>query len=73
MIQLDFRVDPEYLANETEVPDAVRIVFTDPDAIFLTGVLGESGRKMVLGGAPFYFRRELAEKFIRMGIAEEKP
>jgi hypothetical protein len=72
MIQLDFRVDPEYLARETEVLDPVRVIFTDPDAIFLTGVLGESGRKMVLDGAPFYFRRELAEKFIRMGIAEVK-
>lgn len=72
-VQLEFCVDPEYLAAATEVPDPVRIVFTDPAKIFAVGVLGESGRRMVLDGAPFYFRRELAETYVGWGIAKLAP
>ena len=68
-LQLDFMVDPEYLSSHCEVEDAVRIVFSDPEAVFITGILGESGRRMVLAGFPFIFKRTLAEKFIRLGIA----
>ena len=69
--QLDFMVDPDYLRNHAYVPDPVLCVLVDPDAIFLTGILGESGRKLVKGGAEFYFTRPLAEKLIKMGIARE--
>jgi len=70
-IKLQFKVCPEFLEKKTWVPDAVLVVIVDPEAIFLTGLLGESGRKMVLAGAPFYFTRRLAKKLIDKGIAKE--
>jgi hypothetical protein len=36
---LQFRVDPVWLANETAVPDPVKIIITDAEAVFLTGIL----------------------------------
>lgn len=69
MIQLDFKVCPEYLAQETEVLDAVKIVITEPEAVFVLGILGESGRKMVEAGTPFYFTRRIAEKLIAADFA----
>lgn len=62
-------VCPEFLANNCHVPNAVKVKIIDPEAIFLTGILGESGRKMVLKGAPFYFERALAHHLIQKGIA----
>ncbi len=64
-------VVPELLAALARVPDAVRCKVVDPDAIFLTGILGESGRRLVRAGIEFYFTRTLAEKLIRAGIAVE--
>jgi hypothetical protein len=46
------------------VPDAVRVKVVDPEAIFLLGILGESGRKLVEAGVEFYFEGQLAEKLI---------
>jgi hypothetical protein len=68
-VQLQFKVCPDFLLKNTEVKNAVKIVIIDPEAIFLTGLLGESGRKMVKAGAPFYFTKRLAEKLIDKKIA----
>lgn len=73
MIELDFMVVPEQLATLATVPDRVRCKIVEPEAIFLTGLLGESGRRLVKGGIEFYFTRPLAEKLISKGIAEEVP
>lgn len=70
-IKLTFMVDPEFLKHNTYVANPIKIVIIDPEAIFLTGLLGESGRKMVLAGAPFYFTRKLAKKLIEKKIAKE--
>ena len=69
-VKLDFMVVPELLATLAYVPDAVRCRVIDPEAIFLTGLLGESGRKLVLAGIEFYFTKTLAEKLISAKIAE---
>jgi len=69
-VELEFMVVPELLATLAYVPDAVRCRVIDPEAIFLTGLLGESGKKLVLAGIEFYFTKKLAEKLIDKGIAE---
>jgi hypothetical protein len=68
-VKLQFMVVPELLAELAEVPDAVRIKIIDPEAIFLMGILGESGRKLVEAGVEFYFTKALAEKLIKKEIA----
>ena len=70
-VRLDFMVVPELLATLAYVPDPVRCKIVDAEAIFLTGILGESGRKLVTAGIEFYFTRPLAEKLIAKGIAVE--
>ena len=71
MVDLDFMVVPELLATLARVPDPVRCRVIDPEAIFLTGILGESGRRLVKAGIEFYFTRPLAEKLIKAAIAVE--
>ena len=73
MVELQFMVVPELLATLAYVPDPVRCKIVDAEAIFLTGILGESGRKLVKAGIEFYFTRSLAEKLISKGIAVESP
>lgn len=68
-VRLDFMVVPELLASKAYVPDAVRCAVVDPEAIFLTGILGESGRRLVKAGIEFYFTKRLADKLIGSGIA----
>jgi hypothetical protein len=68
-IKLSFMVVPELLATKAYVEDPIRCKIIDPDAIFLTGILGESGRKLVKAGIEFYFNRKLAQKLISNGIA----
>ena len=70
-VRLEFMVVPELLATKAYVPDPVRCKVIDPDAIFLTGILGESGRKLVAAGIEFYFTRILATKLIEKKIAVE--
>lgn len=70
-VVLKFMVVPEELAKLAYVLDPVKVKIIDPEGIFLTGLLGESGRKLVLGGISFYFERSLAETLIKRGIAEE--
>ena len=72
-VELQFMVVPELLATLAYVPDPVRCKIVDAEAIFLTGILGESGRKLVKAGIEFYFTRPLAEKLISKGIAVESP
>jgi hypothetical protein len=70
---LQFKVDPDFLRDCTDVTDPVRIKITAPESIFISGILGESGRKMIADGAPFIFTRSLAEKLIKNGVAELLP
>lgn len=70
-VQLDFMVVPELLATLAEVHNPVRVKIIDPEAIFLTGLLGESGKKLVKAGIEFYFTRPLADKLIEKKIAEQ--
>lgn len=63
-------VDPEFLKSKAFVKNAMKVRVVDPEAIFLTGILGESGRRLVKAGAPFYFEKKLALKLISKGIAE---
>jgi len=76
-VKLQFMVVPELLASMAYVPKAVRCKVIDPEAIFLTGILGESGRKLVKAGIEFYFtdipepgeKLSLAQKLIEKKIA----
>lgn len=72
-IELTFMVVPEFLTTHCYIKDPIKIKIIDPEAIFLTGILGESGRKMVKAGIPFYFKKELAERLIKKGIAKRIP
>ena len=72
-VKLQFMVDPVELMDKAYVPNPVRVKVVDPEAIFLTGILGESGRKLVEAGVLFYFERKLAMKLIRKGIAKQVP
>lgn len=68
-VKLNFMVVPEQLAKLAYVPNSVRCKIIDPDAIFLTGILGESGRRLVRAGIEFYFTKKLADKLIEKKIA----
>ena len=68
-IKLQFMVVPQELERRAYVPDAVKVKIIDPEAIFLTGILGDSGRKLVEEGVLFYFTKPLADKLISKGIA----
>jgi hypothetical protein len=70
-VKLKFMVVPEQLSSRAYVPNAVQITVIDPEAIFLTGLLGESGRRLVKAGVEFYFTKPLATKLISKGIAVE--
>lgn len=69
MTELQFKVCPDFLRDNTVVVDPVRVLIIDPDSIFITGILGESGRRMIRDGAPFIFTRKLAEKLIANEVA----
>ena len=70
-IKLKFMVVPEELEKRGYVPNRVKILIVDPESIFILGILGESGRKLVASGVPFWFEGELARKLIKMGVAKE--
>ena len=70
-VKLKFMVDPEMLQQYAYVQNPIRIKIVDAEAIFLLGILGESGRKLVKMGIPFYFEKILANKLIQKGIAVE--
>jgi hypothetical protein len=70
-VELKFMVVPEQLQSLAYVPNAVKIKIIDPEAIFLMGILGESGRKLVEAGIEFYFEGSLAKKLIEKQIAIE--
>ena len=69
-VKLKFMVVPEELEKRAYVPNRVKVKIIDPEAIFLTGILGESGRKLVENGVLFYFEKSLANKLIKKKIAE---
>ncbi len=62
-------VVPEKLEELAYVPNKVKIRIIDAEAIFILGILGESGRKLVKAGVEFYFEKKLADNLIRKGIA----
>jgi len=64
-------VVPDQLQKMAYVPKKVRVKIVDAEAIFLLGILGESGRKLVEHGVEFYFEGKLAKKLIAKGIAVE--
>ena len=70
-VKLQFMVVPEELSKYAYVPNAVKIKIIDAEAIFLTGILGDSGRKLVKAGIAFYFEKKLAKSLIEKGIAVE--
>jgi len=70
-VELKFMVVPEQLRDMAYVPHAVKVKIIDPEAIFLLGILGESGRKLVEAGIEFYFAGDLAKKLIEKKIAIE--
>jgi hypothetical protein len=72
-IKLQFNVDPAWLESRTYVNNPVRVKVLRPDLLFLTGILGESGRAMVLEGFPFIFEGKIAEEYIKLGIFEKLP
>ena len=67
-IKLDFMICPDEM-KKCYVSNPVRIRIIDPKSIFLTGILGESGRKMIKQGCEFYFTARLANKLIKIGVA----
>ncbi len=70
-VKLQFMIVPEELKEKCYVKNPVKIKVIDPEAIFLTGILGESGKKMVKAGLMFYFEKELADRLIEKKIAIE--
>lgn len=69
-VALQFMVVPGELEKHAYVPNAVRVRVVDAEAIFLLGLLGESGRELVKAGIEFYFEHDLAMRLVRKGIAE---
>lgn len=70
-VKLQFMVVPEQLASMAYVSNPIRVKIIDPEAIFLTGLLGESGRRLVKAGVEFYFEKTLAYKLIEKKIAKQ--
>ncbi len=70
-VKLPFMVVPEELAKWAYVPDAVKVRFLDAEKVFALGLLGESGRKLVEAGIPFYFEGKQARWMIEQEICEE--
>lgn len=69
-LELNFMVDPEYLAKKCRVPNKVKILITKPDSVLYKTILGESGRAMAHAGMPFYFEKGLAQGLIHQGVAK---
>jgi len=66
--RLRFMIVPSFLTRRCYVKDRVKVKIVNPDSIFITGLLGESGKKMIRAGIPFYFEKELAETLIKNGV-----
>ena len=69
-VKLEYMVVPEKLLELAYVEDPVKIKITDSKSIFLSGILGESGRKLVDAGIEFYFTRTLAQSLVEKKIAK---
>lgn len=72
-VRLQYMVDPDELKKRAYIKNPVRIIITHPKDVFLLGILGESGRKLVQDGIPFYFERKRAEGLVKMGLAKFLP
>ena len=68
-IKLQFMVYK--LEDVAYVPDPVLIRIIKPDNIFITGILGKSGIKLMERGVCFLFEKGLASELIKMGVAKE--
>jgi len=70
-VRLDFMIVPEQLATRAYVPNKVKLKIVDPEAIFLMGLLGESGKRLVAAGIEIYFTKRIAKKLLEKKIAIE--
>ncbi len=70
-IVLGFRVDPDWMKENTEVLNPVKIVFTGrfPLEFMELKILNQSGLTMWFCGAPFDFEQEDAQELINAGFA----
>jgi len=59
------------LEDVAYVPNPILVKIVKPDNIFITGILGKSGIKLMERGVRFLFEKELALELIRMGVAEK--
>ena len=73
MIKLRFRIDLDYLKNNTYVPGAVKVILDcrDPESLLKIILLGESGMDMAKDGGPFDCDPELAKDLIEAGLAKK--
>lgn len=69
-VKLQFMVDPDWLRDMTIIDHPIKVKVIRPDLLFLTGLLGESGREMVKAGFPFWFEGSLALELIDKGICK---
>jgi len=70
-IKLDFMICPDEMVKKCYVPNPIRIKIVEPKSIFITGILGESGKKMIENGCEFLFTKKLAYRLIKMGVAKK--
>ena len=53
------------------VPNPIKIKIIKPKNIFISGILGKSGIRLVERGICFLFEKKLAMELIKMGVAKE--
>ena len=70
-VKLRYMVVPEELRDNAYVPDRVKVRILNGEMLVSMGFLGESGKKLVDDGLPFYFEGSDAQKLIKLGLAEE--
>ena len=70
-LKLRYMVVPEELRENAYVSDPIKIKILNSSVLISMGFLGESGKKLVDAGIPFYFEGKDAKELIRLGIAKE--
>jgi len=70
-LKLRYMVVPQELRDNAYVEDPVKIKILNSDELVEMGVLGESGKKLVDAGIPFYFERTDAVELIEKGLAKK--
>ena len=59
------------LEDVAYVPNPVLVKIVKPDNIFITGILGKSGIKLMERGVCFLFEKSLALELIKMRVAKK--